>query len=94
MSKTLRESVKGDDTKAEVWLRLRQPSPRPASVMSVLDRLINMPVAAMACVIAQQERHDNIDPEDGLPRRYTPCNDKTVHDKMDCHVASLHAMTT
>ena len=56
MSKTLRESVKGDDTKAEVWLRLRQPSPRPASVMSVLDRLINMPVAAMACVIALHKK--------------------------------------
>jgi hypothetical protein len=52
-----------------------------------------MPVAAMARVIALQESHDNIDPEDGLPRRYAPRNDKTVYDKMDCHVVTLLAMT-
>jgi hypothetical protein len=47
-------------------------------VMSVLSRRIKMPVAAMATVIAPKESPDNIDPKDGLPRRYAPRNDKIV----------------
>ena len=62
--------------KLGVRLRLRQASRRPPSVMSVLNRRINMPVAAMARVIA-------------LHKKATT----TLIQKMDCHVATLLAMT-
>ena len=62
--------------KLEVLLWLRKASPRPLSVMSVLNRRIKLPVAAMARVIA-------------LHKKATT----TLIQKMDCHVATLLAMT-
>jgi hypothetical protein len=56
MSETLRESVMGDDAKAGRLAAAPASFPRPSSVMSVLDRRINMPVAAMARVIALHKK--------------------------------------
>jgi hypothetical protein len=84
MSETLRESVMGDDTKAGCL------ATAPATLSSSRQCHVSSgPTYQHACCCnglryrTAQESHDNIDPEDGLPRRYAPRNDNTVYDKMD-----------